>query len=677
MNVTLPNGAVIQGVPDDATKEQIKAKAIAAGLATPADFGDREIPQSKPEPQQSKTAQEKQIATPGIRKNIGIGEAIGAGFERGVKQSLGGAANKILDASSSIENNSIDELVAKMQSGEIPATQENIDKLDRMQERAVKLSQTKKFRQDQEKSERAAYEPIQEARPIYSAVGNIGGQLAGLPLPGVGSAGALTGLSRYATRIGEGAVQGAISGYVQPTIEGESSADNAFSSALIGGAAPAVLSPLSGLAGSAYRGAVGRPSDEVASAIDYARQNDLPLMTTDVVPPTTFAGKGVRSLAEKIPLVGTAGGRSAQQNSRIEEIKKVSESYGLPNENEIVASLKRKSDKLSAAAGKRYQATIESMGEDPIPLNNTVRVIDEQIEKYTKPGAAQNPGVVKALQDFKSQVTSGDNNLQLLRQNRTLFRELIKGEDGIISDSGKQANEAVYRAITADMQSGVEGKLGPQAAAALKQVDGIWAREAEQLKKTKLKNIFSKGEIKPEEATKMLFSNDKTEAETLFNALDTQGRQNAKAAIINRAFEKSAESPERFINEMNRLKNQSQVFFRGKERRQIDGLINYLDYTREASAASVTTKTGQEALQIGVPAGVFADLATTGGAGTAGFATLGAAARVYESEPVRNLLSRMSSLEPGSTQFEKAAREFEKQISRAAARSSGAREGNQ
>lgn len=40
MNVTLPNGKVIEGVPEGTTKEQIKAKAIAGGLATPADFGD-------------------------------------------------------------------------------------------------------------------------------------------------------------------------------------------------------------------------------------------------------------------------------------------------------------------------------------------------------------------------------------------------------------------------------------------------------------------------------------------------------------------------------------------------------------------------------------------------------------------------------------------------------------
>tara|TARA_R110002096_G_scaffold152085_2_gene315019 strand:+ start:3414 stop:5339 length:1926 start_codon:yes stop_codon:yes gene_type:complete len=40
MDVTLPNGRVISGVPEGTSKEAIKAKAISSGLATAADFGD-------------------------------------------------------------------------------------------------------------------------------------------------------------------------------------------------------------------------------------------------------------------------------------------------------------------------------------------------------------------------------------------------------------------------------------------------------------------------------------------------------------------------------------------------------------------------------------------------------------------------------------------------------------
>lgn len=42
MNVELPNGTVIEGVPEGTTKEQIMQKAISAGLATAEDFGIQE-----------------------------------------------------------------------------------------------------------------------------------------------------------------------------------------------------------------------------------------------------------------------------------------------------------------------------------------------------------------------------------------------------------------------------------------------------------------------------------------------------------------------------------------------------------------------------------------------------------------------------------------------------------
>ena len=45
MDVTLPNGRVIQGVPDGTTKAQVMEKAIAAGLAQASDFGELSPPE--------------------------------------------------------------------------------------------------------------------------------------------------------------------------------------------------------------------------------------------------------------------------------------------------------------------------------------------------------------------------------------------------------------------------------------------------------------------------------------------------------------------------------------------------------------------------------------------------------------------------------------------------------
>lgn len=106
MNVTLPNGRVIQGVPEGTTKEQIKQKAIAAGIAT-----EQEFPTAKPEfgtqeyaeqavaglgEEVARPDQPKPIAEPSTigEKLVGAGEAalaLGTGATGGLAGQIGGA----------------------------------------------------------------------------------------------------------------------------------------------------------------------------------------------------------------------------------------------------------------------------------------------------------------------------------------------------------------------------------------------------------------------------------------------------------------------------------------------------------------------------------------------------------------------------------------------------------
>lgn len=432
--------------------------------------------------------------------------------------------------------------------------------------------------------------------------------------------------------------------------------------ALFGGAGQAITNAV-GAGYRALKGSFSKLDDTAKSAVNFAKEQDLPLMTTDVLPPNTFAGRSAQSLGEKIPLAGTGGAREAQQTARIEQIKKLAADYGVPDDAEIAKSVMRSTDKIKKAAGQRYDEIKAYMGIQPIPLNKTVQAIDDQIAQYTRPGAVSDPKVINALNNFKQQITSGDNNLELLRQNRTLFRELIKGDDVVLSDTAKRINEKVYRAMTDDMLSGVESKMGTQARTKLAEADSIYAREVNQIKNTKLKNILSKGDVKPEEATKMLFSADKSEFETLYRSLDKAGRENARAAVINKAVTAfdTTDSPEKFLSAMNKLKPQVGVFFKGEQRKQLDGLINYLDYTRQAAKAPTLTNSGQQLFQL-APAAGAADVLTTGGAGIAATGSIGAMARVYESKPVRDILIRMSTVSKGSTQFERLSAELNRLI---------------
>lgn len=615
-------------------------------------------------------------------KDVGRVEALQSGFVRGVEQSLGGMAQKAQMMSLDDINDKVNKIVEMQMSGQLPMQDKYPGRVsfnrgeamflddpkimenpnaarDALQTWAVETAQGLKSYEQKETKARQEYAPIQEARPVLSTIGNIGGQMAAIPIPG--------SQARLPIQALRGAAEGAGIGYIQPTIGNESSAENAKMGAAFGGVAPLVLRPITQAAGAAYRGITGQATPEAESAIKFAQEQQLPLMTSDIAPPETFAGRAAQSLAEKIPVAGTGGARAEQQAARTGAVKSVSERYGMPSEEEIVKSLNKKADKVANAAGKRYTELSGQMGNTIINPNKTVSVIDSQIERLTKAGAIKNPKLTQILQNIKGDITSGAQDVKLMRENRTRFREEIKGESLSVSDTEQKIIDSVYKAMTDDIYNAVSSKLGSNAAASMKQVDTIWAREANEIKNTKLKNIFNKGNLKPEEASKMLFSNDKSEIKTLFSSLDTVGRQNAKAAVIQRAFERSEGSPDKFLNEMKKLKNQTNVFFRGQEGRDLNGLINYLKHTQEAGKAAVTTKSGQEALQVAPFVAIGADLTATGGAATAGFAGYGLLARAYESPAVRDIMAKMSGIEPGSTAFEKLAGKLEAELNRAAA----------
>jgi hypothetical protein len=303
--------------------------------------------------------------------------------------------------------------------------------------------------------------------------------------------------------------------------------------AALGGAGQAFANTLSAGGRLLSRGGQTTPAEQAAK---YAEANDLPIMTSDVAPPTTFTGRGVQSVGEKVPFIGTAGARETQQAARQRLITDFSERYGEPSLEEVTSSIKRNANKLRSAAGSRLEQTIRAAGEQPIPLTNTQKAVDDLIANITKPGMIVDDGVVNALRTFKDSITAAPNDLQMLRQNRTLFRELVKGDAPVLSNQADRANKIVYDAMTKDMIDGVESMLGPKVARRMREADAVYAQEAAAIKNTRLKNILAKGDQTPELVGNMLFSKKPSEVSQLYKTLDQKGRENARAAVNNHIF---------------------------------------------------------------------------------------------------------------------------------------------
>ena len=164
-----------------------------------------------------------------------------------------------------------------------------------------------------------------------------------------------------------------------------------------------------------------------------------------------------------------------------------------------------------------------------------------------------------------------------------------------------------------------------------------------ELKVSSLKTSLNKGTATPEEIRKLLFSNKTSDIERLYKNLTPKGKARAKVAIYQEALEKAGGlddlSTAKFQTALKKLSKSTGVFFKGEDRKVLDGLVETLKLTKRAEVAGVAPPTGVQNFQI---LGALGLGALGGAKGAATAVSIGAAARAYESKAVRNLLIKIA-----------------------------------
>ncbi|HBC5915857.1 TPA: lytic transglycosylase domain-containing protein [Proteus mirabilis] len=403
------------------------------------------------------------------------------------------------------------------------------------------------------------------------------------------------------------------------------------------------------LINSGYRVATGKPTQEASELSEFAKQNNVPLYTTDAVPPQSKTGRLAQGAAENIPFAGTAGLRSNQQEARSKLVRDFADRFGEYDPSQVVESLKRKTSTIKQAAGERLESIQNALSGVPITPNRAINQIDSEIAKLSKLGEVADTQTISKLQSYRNELASGNVDISQLRALRTQFRVDVKGERKVLPDGTDAAIKSIYKAMSDDASDAVLTNLGADALRKYSQANYIYADEANKILNTRLKNILTKGDLTPEVVNNILFSKNRSEIRSLYNSVDTRGRAQMRNAIIGKAIEKAGGSPDQFLRQLNIMSNQTGIAFRGQDAIYINGLKKYLEATKQAAKAGVTTPTGQQAIPFILGLGAAIKPSTAIGAGT-----YGALARIYESKPVREAVMRLAGTPAGTSKFEKA-----------------------
>lgn len=409
--------------------------------------------------------------------------------------------------------------------------------------------------------------------------------------------------------------------------------------------------------GAGYRAFKGSGTDDV---IEAGKDAGIPLLTSDIKQPETFVSKSAQQITEKIPLAGTGGMRETQQKAREQAVAEVAERYGQFSYESIVESLTTQKNRVKNAAGSVLNNTgnkLDDIGE--IPLTNTQEAIDKASGELSKPGVIKSSQAMDDLDVLITSMKEAPQSFTTLKENRTAFREIIAGADKAersqLTSRAKSLLQNVESGMKKDMDSFAKGNLTPAEYGKWQKANTVYAEEARNLTKTRLKNVLDKGDVTPESVGNLLFSQKPSEVRLLYRSLTPEGRANARSAIISKVVNDlgrraSGLTPNSFASEMKKYGLQVNEFFKGEEKKQLNGFLKVLEATRRAQDASITTPTGQQLIGAFTLASAATDLGLTVSIG----GTVGGLARLYESAPVRNALLRLDSIPKGSTQYEKA-----------------------
>lgn len=481
------------------------------------------------------------------------------------------------------------------------------------------------------------YRPVDRPTDPYAQAGEI---IGGYLVPGVGTAGSM-----------------AIGSLAEAANQKGDFAQNAAKNAGVNLAAQGVLSAAAkgiGRGITAVRGEIS-PADQ--QLLKRAAAADVPVMTSDVVPPKTKLGNQLQGYSEGV-IAGTGPMRAAQQDARTKLVNRFTEKYGDYDPSVVVDSLKSGVAREKSLAKSKLNSLSGRMVGKPVDTSGAIRAIDGAVNELGKLKGVSDTQTISALNDYKNaiqEITNGDDAFELLDKLRTQFRIDVKGDRTVLPSMSQTMVDRVYNSLTNSLSKSIAKGLSPKDASAWRAGKADYAKMATHATQTRLKNVLNKGDLTPEAVNTIVYGQYGSDIARLYGKLDQKGKDMLRAAYISKIADKVGDSPQKMMTELGKLQKQAngQVFktvFGGKNGKEIEGMLSILDATKRASEANVVTKTGMTLAPL---VRVIGNL-KTGGALLAGETGIGLMSRVYESPMARNALLRLANTKAGTPAYERA-----------------------
>jgi hypothetical protein len=416
-------------------------------------------------------------------------------------------------------------------------------------------------------------------------------------------------------------------------------------------------------------------------SITAAEQAGIPVYTQDVFRPQGRMGKALQIAGEVLPM-GTTAQRVAQQEATQAAAQRTFGRFGVQmsdlgqtNMAPALTAVFQSFDSRRRRILRRYQIQrLQAMEAAaaasplPVPLTNSLPAIDATINRLRQNTLLIN--AVRVVQRFRNALVGG--NLAVVESVRQSAGELFDAPNlANVRTQGNAAISNLYGPINEDIAAFIQQHGRPNDLTRWRVANAAITRLNREREVAAINHVLNTGRETPEVIRRLIFNAPESTQAVLYGQLSEVGRRNLRTAIMQKAYEdstfKGQFSPTRFLSQVDDISSNLRVSFTTTQQSELTGLARAIQLTERSQRFAPNAETGVQAVP-GQVASAITKLAKTAvgsllgykaathpeaAAAIAGTAAglgvgLGLTARVYNSQPVRRALVRLSTAPQGT-----------------------------
>ena len=430
----------------------------------------------------------------------------------------------------------------------------------------------------------------------------------------------------------------------------------------------------------------GVDRDVASSALANARRRQVPVFTSDAIPPLSPEEQGAQAAREAF---GQGRPRTQQETARRRLVDTALDEFdAAPGNRALITQelsdsfVETRQTAFNTAASNR-QAALATVPEDAIiDTSNALAFLDAEIARYSRMGESgvgnvNATGVVGDGAEVAGNVFQG--RLHRLQQTRNAIenkdRATIENWRRELSDMYKQTDSAghqvdemaqtwntLYSKLRDDLNEAVRVHGGPEQYERIIQANNTMSDLLSDLNDDALRGLLRRAnesqmviEAHPETIYRMVNSSDPSVVQNVMSHMTYEGRDQVNAAILDSIATRATRdnrniSSNQFTNLLHQEMDRLKITLAPEQQQRIQGIENLLDITRR-SESRLTQQLADTTKGISrIPSGryttarfISGNLATGAGI-VGGFLLTGRnLSRIYESPQTRDMLLELAS----------------------------------